>query len=225
MGHPAHLCDRRCEVLVANYEADAQLAKLDLVYSATQDSDFLVYNGMGEIMYDLRNDGSFKLIDLQCDVLGKVMGQFNFMHWTESIFRGRRCVAATTGDNPPNMGAVKLYTLITREPCGEQGDGCERIRRQPPCGVRSFQHHVVFEVAADGTVKQVHLQPLPTDVALSGYKSLTEPQSVGVYSGELDATTLGPHIVVQHRMSAFGSHTVSALPTAHAAPSQSQSTS
>ena len=70
------------------YEADAQLAKLrtdgaiDLVYSAAQDSDFLVYHGMGEIIYDLRNDGSFKAVDLERDVLGKVIGQFNFTHWT-----------------------------------------------------------------------------------------------------------------------------------------------
>jgi 5'-3' exonuclease len=56
-------------LVVANYEADAQLAKLaadgelDLVYSAAQDSDFLLYNGMGDIMYDLRQDGAFHRIN------------------------------------------------------------------------------------------------------------------------------------------------------------------
>ena len=33
-------------------------------------------------IYDLRNDGSFKAVDLERDVLGKVIGQFNFTHWT-----------------------------------------------------------------------------------------------------------------------------------------------
>jgi hypothetical protein len=74
---------RRASIVVANYEADAQLVKLrsdeaiNLVYSAAQDSDFLVYQGMGEIIYDLHDDGSFKLVDLHRDVLGKKIKECN----------------------------------------------------------------------------------------------------------------------------------------------------
>ena len=105
----------RASVVVANYEADAQLAQLkvslpsmpcalpvlpaftltcislvfalqmsgaiDLVYSAAQDSDFLLYPGMGEIMYDFKHDSSFHVVDLDRDVLGLRVGQYDFTNW------------------------------------------------------------------------------------------------------------------------------------------------
>ena len=101
-------------LVVANYEADAQLAKLaldgelDLVYSAAQDSDFLLYSGMGDIMYDLRQDGSFHRINYESDVHGKRIGQFNFQGWTVAQFRTWSAACGCDYvDNPPLFGAVK----------------------------------------------------------------------------------------------------------------------
>ena len=54
---------------------------IDLVYSAAQDSDFLLYPGMGEIMYDLKADGSFHAVSLERDVLGKRVGSHDFSKW------------------------------------------------------------------------------------------------------------------------------------------------
>ena len=201
-------------IVVANYEADAQLAKLrsdgaiDLVYSAAQDSDFLVYQGMGEIIYDLHNDGSFKLVDLHRDVLGKKIKEFDFTCWSETTFR---VWSASCGcdyvENPVGVGAVKLYKLINSNLALDEDALVNLVASKAAnasayavsllAAVRSFQHHVVFEVGTNGAIKQVHLKPLPSNVALSGYKALTESESAGVYSGELDPITLGPRVVVQ----------------------------
>ena len=201
-------------IVVANYEADAQLAKLrsdgaiDLVYSAAQDSDFLVYQGMGEIIYDLHSDGSFKLVDLHRDVLGKKIKEFDFACWSETTFR---VWSAACGcdyvENPVGVGAVKLYKLINPNLALDEDDLVKLVASKAAnasayavsllAAVRSFQHHVVFEVGTNGAIKQVHLKPLPSNVALSGYKALTDSESAGVYSGELDPITLGPRVVVQ----------------------------
>lgn len=195
-------------IVVANYEADAQLAKLrsdgaiDLVYSAAQDSDFLVYQGMGEIIYDLHNDGSFKLVDLHRDVLGKKIKEFDFACWSETTFR---VWSAACGcdyvENPVGMGAVKLYKLINSNLALDEDDLVKLVASKAAnasayavsllAAVRSFQHHVVFEVGTNGAIKQVHLKPLPSNVALSGYKALTDSsvstRHVGRSVGPLDS--------------------------------------
>ncbi|KAL1530644.1 hypothetical protein AB1Y20_001544 [Prymnesium parvum] len=56
--------NNRVDVVVAAFEADAQLAcleangQIDIVLSAAEDSDFIVY-GMRRVMYNLKQDGSF----------------------------------------------------------------------------------------------------------------------------------------------------------------------
>ena len=54
--------------------------------SAAEYSDFLLYEGMGDIMYDLRWDGSFHSIDLERDVFGKAIGAYNFGGWERRHF-------------------------------------------------------------------------------------------------------------------------------------------
>ena len=182
---------------------------IDLVYSAAQDSDFLVYHGMGDIMYELHNDGSFKLVFLELDVLGKVIGQFNFTQWSMSAFR---VWSASCGcdyiSNPPKMGAVKLYQLINAnlqldesaliDLVASKALGASSYAVNLLSAVRSFQHHVVFEAASDGAVKQVHLQPLPHNRrgALGVQDTHTTAERRRLLR-RLDPTTLGPRLVVE----------------------------
>jgi hypothetical protein len=105
------------------------------------------------------------------------------------------------------VGTVKLYKLINSNLALDEDDLVKLVASKAAnasayavsllAAVRSFQHHVVFEVGTNGAIKQVHLKPLPSNVALSGYKALTASESAGVYSGELDPITLGPRAVVQ----------------------------
>jgi 5'-3' exonuclease len=198
-------------VVVANYEADAQLAKLakdgvvDLVYSAAQDSDFLLYSGMGDIMYDLRQDGTFKRINYEADVHGRAIEQFNFSGWSVEQFR---VWSAACGcdyvDNPPTWGAVKLYHLVSEHlqlslldligVVASKASDASSYAVELLAAVRSFAHHVVFEKAAGGGITQVHLEPLPDGMGLSAYTTLTTDQCAGVYTGALDPTTLGPRV-------------------------------
>jgi hypothetical protein len=201
-------------VVVANYEADAQLAKLaadgevDIVYSAAQDSDFLLYSGMGDIMYDLRGDGTFHRINFEADVLGKAIGQFNFRDGTAPHFR---LWSAACGcdyvDNPPGWGAIKLHKLVYDNLSLSEAELIRLIASKATdatsyavdllAAVRSFSHQTVFERSSDGVVKQVPLTPLPEGVDLSSCVELSADQCARVYSGELDPITLGPRAAPQ----------------------------
>ncbi|KAL1526239.1 hypothetical protein AB1Y20_014961 [Prymnesium parvum] len=70
--------NNRVDVVVAAFEADAQLAcleangQIDIVLSAAEDSDFIVY-GMRRVMYNLKQDGSFHEVAIFDDVLGKIV--------------------------------------------------------------------------------------------------------------------------------------------------------
>lgn len=176
-------------LVVANYEADAQLAKLamdgelDLVYSAAQDSDFLLYSGMGNIMYDLRGDGSFHRINYELDVHGKIIGQFNFQGWTVEQFRTWSAACGCDYvDNPRLFGAVKLYHLVRDnlslsqsaliDVISSKADHAASYAVDLLAAVRSFSFHVVFERLCDGSVQQVHLTPLPHSIDFSCFTVL-----------------------------------------------------
>ena len=107
------------------YEADAQLAKLrtdgaiDLVYSAAQDSDFLVYHGMGEIIYTIcATTAHSRPSTLSATCSARSSASSTSHTGQESTFR---VWSASCGcdyvENPPKVGAVKLYQLIHSSHC------------------------------------------------------------------------------------------------------------
>jgi hypothetical protein len=100
--------------VLTTWPSSQATGKIDRVYSAAQDSDFLLYDGMGDIIYDLKTDGSFHSIDLERDVLGQVVGQCNLTTWQRWQFV---VFSAACGcdyiDNPVNWGITKLYKLVS----------------------------------------------------------------------------------------------------------------
>ena len=204
--------DGRVDVRVANYEADAQLAELqraghvDLVYSAAQDSDFLLYSGMRHIMYNVQKDGSYRVISLADDVLGNVVGSFSFIGWNVTHFRAW-CAACGCDyvDNPKGWGAIKLHRLVSRNLGKSEREllsllaGCAEDASAYAvdllAAVRSFQHHVVFRTGNDDTVSQVHLEPLPDAMGFTTFRALDSSLSKAVYDGVLDPTTLQPRYI------------------------------
>lgn len=88
---------------------------IDLVYSAAQDSDFLLYPGMGEIMYDLKADGSFHAVSLERDVLGKRVGSHDFSKWErwQFIVWSASCGCDYVDNPAKGMGLQRLYDLVS----------------------------------------------------------------------------------------------------------------
>ena len=176
--------------------------KIDRVYSAAQDSDFLVYDGMGDIIYDLKSDGSFHSIMLERDVLGQVVGQYNFTKWHRWQFV---IFSAACGcdyiDNPTHWGAAKLYKLVSENLAmtedalislvASKATDAAAYRDALTNAVLSFRHHVVFEEAADGSVRQVHLSPLPPSTTFITFEELPADACEGVMHGTLDPISLG----------------------------------
>ena len=177
------------------------------MYSAAQDSDFLVYPGMGEIMYDLKLDGTFHSVSLDRDVLGKKVGNYSFESWEHPHFIA---FSAACGcdyiDNPKGVGLASLYKLVNSNLALSQdelltliaskAENATAYRVDLLAAVLSFQHHVVFALAADGSVSQQHLTPLPDGVAFTSYDVLTAEQCRGIWRGELHPTTLSARVVV-----------------------------
>lgn len=106
----------RVSVVIANYEADAQLhqlrlaGKIDRVLSAAEDSDFLVY-GMDNVMYGLRPDGAFHHISVHEQVIGQHIGEFDFTEWHFFNFRVWSCgCGCDYVDNIHLIGCKKTFT-------------------------------------------------------------------------------------------------------------------
>lgn len=84
--------EREVEFVVAPMEADQQLvsvldyARVDSILAASQDSDLAAYGGTS-VAYDYsEKDGSCMHVCLLEDVLGKVVGEFDFTQWTYDRF-------------------------------------------------------------------------------------------------------------------------------------------
>lgn len=60
--------------------------RIDIVYSAAEDSDFLVY-GMRDILHNLKLDGTCHPIKVHEQVLGRAVGCYQFKDWGLSQFQ------------------------------------------------------------------------------------------------------------------------------------------
>ena len=153
-------------VVVANYEADAQLhqlqraGKIDRVLSAAEDSDFLVY-GMDNVMYNLRADGAFHHISVHTQVIGQRIGDYDFSAWQFYHFRVWSCgCGCDYVDNILHIGGKKLYKHVHNNLHLGERELCRLVADKSPtpdayfndllAAVLSFQHHVVFEEYRDG---------------------------------------------------------------------------
>ena len=181
---------------------------IDLVYSAAQDSDFLLYPGMGEIMYDLRADGSFHAVSLERDVLGKRVGSHDFSKWErwQFIVWSASCGCDYVDNPAKGMGLQRLYDLVSSNLNLSQEDLITAVASKAGnpteyrvdllAAVLSFSHHVVFKLDDQGIVRQEHLTRLPSGQAFTVFESLTPEQCKGVWRGELHPKTLAPRLVV-----------------------------
>ena len=181
---------------------------MDYVYSAAQDSDFLLYEGMGEIIYDLKADGSFHSVELERDVLGKVVGSYNFSRWERRHFVAWSAACGCDYlDNPKGVGAATLYKLVEGNLSlsedalltliAAKAADAKAYRVDLLAAVLSFRHHIVFACDdASSSVQQQHLTPLPPGVGFTAFEALTTDQCRQVMDGVLDPITLQPRVAV-----------------------------